>query len=73
VIKPTKYLRKEAVKAEIAAGRIDDPEISTELLAMADAYRSQAEILKKNKKVDRKRRAKTSQDKTSQDKTPHDA
>jgi hypothetical protein len=60
VVKPTKYFRKQAVKAEMAAGRIDDPEISTEMLAMASAYRSQADILKKNKKADKKHRAKTS-------------
>lgn len=60
MVKPTKYLRKQAVKAETAAGRIDDPELSTEMLAMASAYRSQADILKRNKKADKKRRAKIS-------------
>jgi hypothetical protein len=60
VVKPTKYLRKQAVKAETAASRINDPDISTEMLAMANAYRSQADMLKRNKKADKKRRAKTS-------------
>jgi single-stranded DNA-specific DHH superfamily exonuclease len=60
MVKPTKYLRKQAVKAETAAGRVNDPEISTEMLAMASAYRSQADILKRNKKADKKRRAKAS-------------
>jgi hypothetical protein len=48
------------VKAETAAGRVNDPEISTEMLAIASAYRSQADILKRNKKADKKRRAKAS-------------
>jgi hypothetical protein len=50
MVKPAKYLRKQAVKAEVAAGRINDPEISTEMLAMASAYRSQADILKRIRK-----------------------
>jgi hypothetical protein len=62
VVKPTKYFRKEAVKAEMAAGRTNDPEISTEMLATASAYRSQADALRKNKKADKKHRAKTSHD-----------
>ena len=62
MVKLTKYFRQQAVKAEMAAGRINDPEISTEMLAMASAYRSQADILKKNKKADKKHRAKTSRD-----------
>jgi hypothetical protein len=60
MVKPTKYLRKQAAKAELTAGRINDPEISTEMLAMASAYRSQADILKRNKKADKKRRVKPS-------------
>jgi hypothetical protein len=60
MVKPTKYLRKQAVKAEVAASRINDPEISTEMLAMASAYRSQVDILKKSKKANKRRRAKVS-------------
>jgi len=59
MVKPTKYLRKQAVKAEAVALRINDPEISTEMLAMASAYRTQADMLKR-KKADKKRRAKAS-------------
>ena len=59
MVKPTKYPRKQAVKAEAAALRINDPEISTEMLAMASAYRTQADMLKR-KKADKKRRAKAS-------------
>jgi hypothetical protein len=46
VVKPIKYLRKQASKAEAAAQRISDEEVSGSFLAMARAYRSQAEILK---------------------------
>lgn len=60
MVKPTKYLREQAAKAEMAAGRINDPEISTEMLAMASAYRSQADILKGNKKAAKKRHVKAS-------------
>lgn len=60
MVKPTKYLREQAAKAEMAAGRINDPEISTEMLAIASAYRSQADILKRNKKTAKKRRVKAS-------------
>ena len=59
MVKPAKYLRKQAARAETAAGRTRDPEISTEMLAMASAYRGQADLLKRNKKADKKRRAKT--------------
>ena len=45
-VKPIKYLRKQASKAEAAAQRISDEAISRSFLAMARAYRSQAEILK---------------------------
>jgi hypothetical protein len=60
MVKPTKYLRKQAAKAEVAALRINDPEISSEMLAMASAYRNQADVLKKHKKTDRKNRPKVS-------------
>ena len=46
MVKPIKYLRKQASKAEAAAQRISDEEVSGSFLAMARAYRSQAEILK---------------------------
>lgn len=49
MVKPIKYLRKLAAKAEGVAVRMNDPEISAEMHAMAEAYRSQAEILKKKR------------------------
>lgn len=46
MVKPIKYLQKQASKAEAAARRVSDREISGRFLAMARGYRSQAEILK---------------------------
>lgn len=58
MVKPAKYLRKQATKAESAADRIHDPEISVEMRALANAYRKQADALKKDKKLGKSRRAK---------------
>jgi hypothetical protein len=55
MVKPTKYLRKQADKAEASARRSSDVEIAENFLAMARAYRSQAKILKKQKKNRSKR------------------
>jgi hypothetical protein len=60
MVKPTKYLRKQATKAERAASRFQDPEVSAEMTALAEAYRSQAEMLKKEKRAGKKRRTKGS-------------
>ncbi len=46
MVKPIKYLRKQALKAEAAARRAADEEVSGNFIAMARAYRSQAESLK---------------------------
>ena len=51
MVKPIKYLRKQALKAEAAARRVSDEEISHGFLAMALAYRSQAEILKAKRQL----------------------
>jgi hypothetical protein len=55
---------QQAAKAERTASRFQDPEVSAEMRALAEAYRSQAEILKKEKRLERKgelrRRARTS-------------
>ena len=56
MVKAGKYFRKEAIKAERVASRVSDPEISAEMRAMADAYRGQADALKKQrqkKKLDK--------------------
>ena len=51
MVKETKFFRKQADKAERMARSAPDVEISQRYLNMAQAYRSQAEILKaKNKK-----------------------
>jgi hypothetical protein len=55
VIKPAKYLLKQAAKAEAAARRVSDEEMSESLLAMGRAYRGQAQILKAQKKRKKKK------------------
>lgn len=60
MVKPTKYLRKQAAKAERAASRLEDPEVSAEMRALAEAYRNQAEVIKRNKRAAKNERAKVS-------------
>ncbi len=55
-MRPVKYLLKQAAKAEAAAQRERDEEVSKSLLAMARGYRSQAEILKAKQQQDKKSR-----------------
>jgi hypothetical protein len=50
MVKEAKFFRKEADKAERAAGHAVDPERSAELRALALAYRAQAETIKKLKR-----------------------
>lgn len=50
MVKEAKFFRKQAHKAERAATQASDPERSAGLRAMAHAYRSQADVLKKSKK-----------------------
>jgi hypothetical protein len=56
--KDAKLFRKQAVKAERAARSISDAEVSQDLINLAEAYRRQADALKKSKKKkpDKKRR-----------------
>jgi hypothetical protein len=49
MVKETKYFRKQAKKADAAAARASDAEVEDDLRALARAYRSQAEILKRKK------------------------
>jgi hypothetical protein len=58
MVKEIKFFRKQAVKAERMARIASDAEISQRFLNMAEAYRSQADVLKANKKK-KKSRAKT--------------
>jgi hypothetical protein len=46
MVKETKFLRKQADKAERIAQAVTDVEISQRYMSMARAYRSQADILK---------------------------
>ena len=50
MIKATKFFRKQAEKAERMARATSDQEASQNLSNLAQAYRSQADVLKKNKK-----------------------
>ena len=51
MVKQTKFFRKQAQKAEQAARRALDPDRAAGLRAMALAYRSQADVLKRKKKA----------------------
>ena len=54
MVKETKFLRKQAAKAERMARSVSDAEISQRFLSMAMAYRSQADVLKAKKKAKKK-------------------
>ena len=56
MVKEAKFFRKQAAKAERMALTVSDAEISERFLNMAKAYRSQADVLKANKKSGKKRR-----------------
>ncbi|GIQ73165.1 hypothetical protein ACE103_20370 [Bradyrhizobium sp. ma5] len=55
MVKETKSLRKQADKAERAARAISDSEAAESLLALARAFRSQAEVITAKKKSGKKR------------------
>jgi hypothetical protein len=55
MVKPTKFLRKQADRAERAALSASDPEVTAGLRALASAYRAQADIIKSKKKKTRKK------------------
>jgi hypothetical protein len=50
MIKAAKFFRKQAEKAERMARATSDEEASQNLSNLAQAYRSQADVLKKSKK-----------------------
>jgi hypothetical protein len=54
--KETKFLRKQADKAERRARATADAEVSENLLNLARAYRAQADVLKAKRKQEKKRR-----------------
>ena len=55
MIKQTKYFRKQADKAERMARAVSDEEASQSLVNLAQAYRSQAALLKKNQKKSKRK------------------
>jgi hypothetical protein len=57
MVKERKFFRKQANKAEEAAGRTSDPERAASLLALATAFRSQADALKRKHFKQKKKRA----------------
>jgi hypothetical protein len=58
MVKEAKFFRKQAEKAERMSRALSDTEAARNLSALALAYRSQAEMLKKSKKAKRKPRIK---------------
>jgi hypothetical protein len=50
MVKASKHFRKQAALADRAAQEAADPELSANFRAMANAYRSQAEVLRNNEK-----------------------
>jgi len=53
MVKETKFFRKQAAKAKRMARSASDAEISESFLAMAKAYRIQADLLKAKKKSEK--------------------
>ena len=56
MVKETKFLRKQADKAERMARAMPDAEAAQSLSNLAKAYRSQADALKAKRKAAKKRR-----------------
>jgi HAMP domain-containing protein len=48
-----KEIRKQAIVAERAAARMPDPVVADQMKALAEAFRAQAEAMKKKKKKKR--------------------
>jgi hypothetical protein len=55
MVKEAKFYRKQAEKAERMSRALSDIEAAQNLSALAQAYRSQADMLKKSKKPKKKR------------------
>lgn len=60
MVKEKKFFRRQADKAERAAGQTSDPERAEGLRALATAFRHQAEAIKGRKKATKKRGRKPS-------------
>ena len=50
MVKLTKSLRKQAEKSERAARAMPDEEVARQMLDLSEAYRAQADVLKKKSK-----------------------
>lgn len=48
--KTSKALKKQAAKSQLAARSTADPAVALQLTSLAEAFRAQAAIIKKNKK-----------------------
>ncbi len=48
--KTTKALKKQAAKSQLAARSTTDPVVARQLTSLAEAFRAQAAIIKRNKK-----------------------
>ena len=59
MVKEAKFFRKQADKAERMARSASDAETTQSYLNLANAYRSQADVLKAKKKPDKKPREQT--------------
>ena len=58
MVKESKFIRKQAEKAERMAQAVSDAEISQSFMNMAKAYRSQADMLKTKKPIAKKKSGK---------------
>jgi 2-keto-4-pentenoate hydratase len=57
MVKATKFLRKQADKAERTAHAVQDAEAARQMLNLADAYRAQADVLNQKSKKPKKIKA----------------
>jgi hypothetical protein len=48
--KTTRALKKQAAKSQLVAQRATSPVVAGQMMTLADAFRAQAAVLKKNKK-----------------------
>jgi hypothetical protein len=55
MVKATKFLRKQAEKAESVALTSQDSQASREMLTLADAFRAQSDVLKRKAKKPKKK------------------
>jgi hypothetical protein len=59
MVKPSKFFRKQAEKAERMARAVSDEETAQDLSNLAEAYRGQADALKQQKRLKKLAKKKT--------------